>query len=246
MIRVELPTSTASAPFIVLRTLTGRDEIALPEGEGLGAVVDLVKGLRRDGAAEIEDISVADFDLVAAGMFTSLYGDRLDCRGQCRACGEGFEFTLSCKALLPQDKVVPGGVYETDGVRFRLPTLRDLAGSRGDDLWRGCCLDGCFASAEAADAAFESIAPLGVDDIDTVCPKCSEAQRLRFDIVDYLAGMLRRERPFLLHEIHCLARAYGWSLGEILSLERDNRRDLVRLVTHEATRAPERARLVMS
>ena len=62
------------------------------------------------------------------------------------------------------------------------------------------------------------------------------AQDVAFSLEAHLLGLLAQERPFLTHEIHLLARAYGWSLGEILQLSRDDRRTLVRLceAEHEA------------
>ena len=52
----------------------------------------------------------------------------------------------------------------------------------------------------------------------------------QFDIQTYLLGAILSERRSLLSDINCIARAYSWSLDEILSLTRSDRRHLVELI----------------
>ena len=165
MIRIDLPTSALEASFVVLRSLCGRDEMALPtlgptlgpavgsspSGDGLAVAMDLVARLCSDvpgglTVAEIPSLSVADFDRVTTRLFASLYGERLDCQGRCRACGEGFEFSLTCDEIVPpvepHTSGTARGVYDRDGVRFRLPAIADLISGKTADLWRSCCIEG--------------------------------------------------------------------------------------------------------
>ncbi|HEV8486721.1 MAG TPA: hypothetical protein VGV87_24460, partial [Blastocatellia bacterium] len=67
-------------------------------------------------------------------------------------------------------------------------------------------------------------------DLDAVCPHCGARQTVRFDIQSYLFRALGYERQFLNHEVHCIARSYGWSYEEILSLSREDRRTFVGLI----------------
>jgi len=48
-----------------------------------------------------------------------------------------------------------------------------------------------------------------------------------------LLGALVSERRRLLSDINCIAGAYSWSLDEILSLTRSDRRQLVELIENE-------------
>jgi hypothetical protein len=48
-----------------------------------------------------------------------------------------------------------------------------------------------------------------------------------------MASAFRRERPLLDREMHRLAVAYRWSLDDILSLPRTQRRSLVSLAEAE-------------
>jgi hypothetical protein len=65
------------------------------------------------------------------------------------------------------------------------------------------------------------------------CPECENVQTVQFDIQSYLLGALTGERSRLLAEVHRIARAYSWSLDEILALKRSDRRRLVELIEND-------------
>lgn len=138
----------------------------------------------------------------------------------------------------------PRWLHESLGP-LRAPTVRDQVelarwpdAERVVELARRCCpalADRAFDEdfAQELDAVLERFAPTLDVDLDTVCPECGAAQSIRFDLHAYLGASLQRERRFLMHEVHRLACAYGWPLGEIYSLRRGERRDFVRLVERE-------------
>jgi hypothetical protein len=70
-------------------------------------------------------------------------------------------------------------------------------------------------------------------DVDTTCPHCANQQNVRFAVDRYLHRSLTNERRFLLHETHRIARAYGWSHHEIMTLPRRDRQEYVRLIDAE-------------
>lgn len=135
------------------------------------------------------------------------------------------------------------------GARFRLPTGEDELAVAGlppreaeAQLARRCLLEpggagggedpaghgeGFFAALEEHLAR---TAPLLDCELDAGCPNCGAASSVRFDVQHYLLTLLTAERPRLSNEVHRLASAYGWSLAEILSLPRDDRRALVERV----------------
>lgn len=250
MLSIQLKHSQLVAPLALVRRLTGLDERAL-RGNGLGAAVSLVSRLLVPSppaleAEELMALAVADFDRIVLRLQASLYGDSLECRGSCRACGEGFEFALALDSLMKSSSsdsslVRPDptqrGVYITArGVRFRLPTvLEALQKVDAEELRTRCVVgDEPFASTEEADSAFAVAGPLACETLESVCPHCGAQQLIALDLVDYLLDMLARERPFLIHETHRIACTYGWSLHEIESLEREDRRAFVRLIAQEA------------
>ena len=85
----------------------------------------------------------------------------------------------------------------------------------------------------------EQVGPLLDMDLDASCPHCGISQRVRFDIQSYLFRALGYERQFLIYEVHCIARAYGWGYQEILNLTREDRRTFVGLIK-SARPAPRR------
>ncbi len=70
-------------------------------------------------------------------------------------------------------------------------------------------------------------------EVDAPCPECGHANTLHFGIQQMLLGALTGERPRLLGEVHVLARAYGWGLGDILGLPRVDRRAFVGLIERD-------------
>ena len=139
----------------------------------------------------------------------------------------------------------PGPEEAGTGARFRLPTGEDelaVAGLPAEaaeaELARRCLLDGASADEAGTAAGFLAAlddhlartAPLLDCELDAPCPHCGTPHAVRFDVQHYLLTLLTAERPRLSNEVHRLASAYGWSLAEILSLPRDDRRALVERV----------------
>jgi len=238
-----------SAGLFRLRALNGSDEFLLDPADPRAPHVLLRRLVVEDG--DIDALTVAEYDRLLAAVFEALYGDQVEARTQCAACAEPLEISLSLSALAasPPDVDIElagpdenGAFLLPDGRRIRAPTVGDVerAVRSGDAaaLRRACVLEGdADASPELLDAALEAAAPALTRDVAASCPHCGSAQSVRFDLATFLIASLARERPFLLRELHLLARAYGWSLSEILSLSRDDRRALARLCEAERTAA---------
>lgn len=232
-----------------LRALSGADEFLL-DPDDPGAATLLLRRLLADGEA-VDELNVAEYDRLLAAVFDALYDDRVEARTRCGACSETLEISLSLAALAAAPDVEielagpdEGGVFTLpDGRRIRPPTVADLdrAVHAGDvaALRRACVVTGDpDAEPEMLEAALEAAAPALARDVVAICPSCAATQAVRFDLAAFLVASLARERPFLIREMHLLARAYGWSLTEILSLSRVDRRALARLC--EAERAAAR------
>lgn len=157
--------------------------------------------------------------------------------------------------------VLDDGWFSASGLTVRLPTLEDEAAlwgvapeRRRDELLSRCLRGAAQVDAQSAgdassdsqgrgglldrvEALLSEVGPLVSGSIRTTCGECGATQEVEFDIVDFFARALELERPVLMREIHCLARAYGWSLESILDLPRERRRELVALVLAEAERS---------
>ena len=78
-----------------------------------------------------------------------------------------------------------------------------------------------------------AVGPVLDTDLDVVCPDCDTDQQVRFEMQRFFGRALALERRFLNHEVHQLARAYGWHRSEILAMSREDRRAHVRMVLAE-------------
>lgn len=226
----------------LLRPLAGTDELAVEQTSYRDAVALVDRLLATgDGAIDrgrVHELAVCDMDAILSGLYRALFGGIAEARCVCPHCGKPFEFELPVGADLPQPdgcEAVP--VDRTrfrlpQGTVFRLPEVRDLLVS---DAAVGPRLAKRFVVATGGDgeaaveAAIARLAPACVESVSTQCPSCGTAQSVDFDIAAFLMKSLIRERDFLLREVHIIARAYGWSLTEILALTRPVRHGFVRL-----------------
>lgn len=183
-----------------------------------------------------------------ADLFTlrrALFGERMQVRLECRACGEDMEFDLDAgefaRSLARRDESV---VQVREGgwaVEFRLPGLADLtAAARAADP-RAALLARCLVSAVRDGAAVaagelpvpvqrriaeavEAADPGGDVTLNVACPECGQATRAELDIASYLWTELDAWARDVLLDVHLLATAYGWSEPEILALSPLRRR----------------------
>jgi hypothetical protein len=216
-----------------LRPITGSIELA---AHGV-RYADAIALLRRatDGVA-VERLPVTVADGLLADLYRTLYGTDAECHATCIACGASFEFAVPVADKIPLETrhgvegPDSGGEYRlAGGTRLRLPQVADALSGRRDFV-----IESGQDSESEIDAALEALAPVSVQDIDAPCPQCGAANRLRFDLAVFLLTAMARERPFILQEVHLLARSYGWALAEILVLTRDDRRSLVKLISADS------------
>jgi hypothetical protein len=130
-----------------------------------------------------------------------------------------------------------GRFEDPGGASVRLPTGRDelaaaaLASEEIEPFLReSAAAEGVTAP---IDEAMEQIAPLLDLELVAGCPECGHVHLIQFDIQSYALGAIFAERRRLLAEINRIAVAYTWTLDEILSLTRTDRRVLVELIESE-------------
>ncbi len=167
---------------------------------------------------------------------------------ECPECGERVEFPLDTSTLAH----APGEVTETpretdvDGnrVRFRLPTSRDLVEViAAPDQSRGLrrLIEWCVIeprppeklpeeAVEALGRAMLKADPQAEIMFSLGCPNCGRKWELLFDIAHFFWTEIAAQAQRLVQEIDLLARAYGWTEREILSLPPQRRRTYLEML----------------
>ena len=253
MLEIALNPGVSGGRRLRLRTLEGRDELNL-DPHGRTGFCDFVEALAvkaEDGdlpPGRVRELPVSVLETIAAVLHCACYGARVESRLRCDRCGHGFDVSFDLGAILqgmggPRDHSISGpdenGVFTLrDGRQFRLPTGADeLAVADRDvadaarELRSRCVIHGEFeADPDVLDATMEACSPLVSRELSPSCPHCRANQMTRFQVRPFFLHALASERRFLNHEIHWLARSYGWSRLEILGMTRDDRRLHVKLV----------------
>jgi hypothetical protein len=182
------------------------------------------------------------------------FGEALRCRAGCPACGEQLEFAVSADDLLagapPQaEDSFEAGVGAITAT-MRLPNGDDLlaaAGCADAAEARRLLLRRCIARASVAgdpldvDALPEDVIaalaaeaaardPLAELLLDMACPACGAAWQAPLDIAAFLWRELTVQAERLLHDVHLLARGYGWAEDAILAMSARRRRRYLELI----------------
>jgi hypothetical protein len=228
-----------------VRGLRGDDEESVEGTETLSAIalldrllIDAPGAVARPGQAA--ELTAADRDRVLAAIYLREIGARVLSSPSCPSCGARFDLEFDLSALIeslaaaPPHRDATGAYVARDGTRFRLPSGTDelcaaVEADPASALCARCRIDGP-GDADALSAAMEEVAPLIEAELDAACPECAARHAVRFDIQSFLLGVLIAERRARTGDVHRLARAFGWSLTEILSLSRSQRRVHLELV----------------
>lgn len=196
-----------------------------------------------DALDSLADVTIGERDRALLALRSALFGATLASVVDCPACGTRLELAMDADEL----RVTPAPA-EVDGlgIRLRPPTSRDLAAAllEPDDasaercLARRCLLavpDGAEAldASELSQVQIALAAADGASDIelDLACDDCGHRWTEPFDIAGYLWQEIESRARTLVCEVDALARAYGWSEHEILSLSDARRRSYLALVS---------------
>ncbi|MFF1257203.1 MULTISPECIES: hypothetical protein [unclassified Streptomyces] len=197
------------------------------------------------GAERLPALPVGEREADLFALRRALFGERMQVRLACGACGEDMEFDLDAGELAGSlgGRGEPAVRVQQDGwdVEFRLPGIADLTTAARAADPRTALLARCLVSAVhdgTAVTAGELPAPVqrriveaveaadpGADlALNVACPECGQATRAELDIATYLWTELDAWARDVLLDVHLLATAYGWSEPEILALSPTRRR----------------------
>lgn len=248
----------SNAKHACLREVTGFEEQSVGDTATATAIQFLDQLLCRQGdnvlsPGKTDELTTLDREILLSSVYEQLYGPRIESNIVCSNCDSEFEVSFSLKEALtsafPDEALQDRYECDTTGAfkidnkgRFRLPNGSDELRIQGlpseeaeEILLANCLVEGDFSAlGEEVREAIQRLAPVPDLDIDAVCPECQHSQSAHFVLQSYFLTSLVQERPRLLNEIHLLATTYGWSLNEILSLPRNQRRAFVELIASGA------------
>lgn len=182
------------------------------------------------------------------------FGPRIETQGRCGDCGSGIELAfltddLLAEAPLEAEAAPSPLAYGGRRLLVRPPTSRDFQ-AVADDPRPGQALVAQLVEADdggtpaatvlrgpegaaliaAVEAHLRETQPLSEVVVNALCPDCGTSTPHLFDILDHLWRRIAAETKRLLWDVHLLARAYGWSGSEILSLSPARRRQHIAMV----------------
>lgn len=201
-----------------------------------------------DGAA---DLPIGERDRRLLTLREWLFGPGLASVVACPRCGERLELTFTIADIrVPalDDGAAHSLAIDGYAVEFRLPTSRDLlrvadrdAETAAERLLAACVTasrDGQPVETDTLpEAVIEAVAahmaaadPQADARLALTCATCGHAWDVVFDIATFLWQEIETWAQRTVIEIHWLARAYGWTEGEILALSARRRRLYLEMV----------------
>jgi hypothetical protein len=216
------------------------------------ALTLLVAGTQGSSRDALAGLTIGERDTHLLRLRTLVFGSAATGFAECPECGERVELPIDTAALVerlapdrPTDVPTLHEV-EANGIRlgFRLPTSRDLAevvaAPNTPDALRQL-VEQCVISpgspnewpndvVETLSRAMLEADPPAEIILVFSCQGCARRWEMLFDIAHFFWNEIAAEARRLLREIDALARAYGWSEREILSLSARRRQSYLELV----------------
>ena len=194
----------------------------------------------------LPDAPLGDRNAAILRLREATFGARLRAVLDCPRCGEQLELDTDTTILLATSAQDAAPV-EVDGLRFRPPTSRDLVGILGEidteaarlKLLRRCLVGGgeppgpalLATLCDRVEDALERADPLSDLTFGFTCDACGHVWQAPLDVAGFVWDEIDAHARRLLDEVHLLARAYGWSEAEILSLPEARRSAYIERVT---------------
>jgi hypothetical protein len=186
----------------------------------------------------------------------AMFGDVMECLVDCPACRQPLELAVSASDLLrqvePQKTEEDAFTFAGHQIWFRSPNSDDLwrlshlaenKDAFQTQLLRRCVSDIRTAKGESCDPAdlspeivkalgreMERRDPMSAVRLDLDCPHCGHAWPDLFDIANHLWSDVDDWARQTLRDVHRLARAYGWSEHDVLTMSAARRARYLEMV----------------
>lgn len=202
---------------------------------------------------DLAKLSIGRRDAALLDLRLATFGNQVSGKVVCPKCGERLELALDINELRKSETNMPDGniALEMAGyqLQLRLPNSYDLAEAADQETvesGRQKLLERCVVSAsrgaepttdlppEVVAAAMTRMAeadPQADLCLNVACCGCGNQWAVTFDIVSFLWTEIEAWAGRLIHDVHLLASAYGWSEREILSLSAVRRQMYLEMVT---------------
>lgn len=196
------------------------------------------------------DLSIGERDTRLLQLREWMFGSRLQNTAYCPKCSTPVEWETDLKTILHLQNLPPEGPskeynLQVDGftLRFRLLNSNDLLRAASDHAYQAnpkkllseCILEvqheqqnyGVEALPdtvlEALNKRIDEEDPQADIQMIVNCPACSYNWEAPFDIMSYLWIEVDNWSKHILQEVYVLARAFGWSEHNILSMSTQRR-----------------------
>jgi hypothetical protein len=193
-------------------------------------------------SAALRDLSLGKRDGILLELRQLLFGPRLSAISACGQCAQPVQMDFRVAQILipPMDQTKSEFVLTVGDIQctFRLPTGWDMdaiadspdAPSASRRLLERCLLKAIRAEnvvdlkhlddqvASAIGQEMARVDPQADIRLSLVCPACCHQWSAPFDPLTYLWRELDAWSIRILHEVHSLARKYGWREPDILAM----------------------------
>jgi hypothetical protein len=207
--------------------------------------VERALALAGASGAEISVLRGRPYGRTNAGVLAlreAMTGPDLAATASCPGCGTRVEFALRAEGLRAQPGLGDGGTIEVGEyvVDWRPPTPDDLLEAAGAAEPGWALRHRCLAVASAggdpvepdtvpadllgrAEAAMAEADPLAEVLVGLTCPECGIAFESDLDLGSFVWAEVEARARRVLQDVDTLARAYGWTEGEVLGLSESRR-----------------------
>lgn len=210
--------------------------------------------LYETNSSNIAQLSVGERDARLLAFRKSIFGARLINMAHCPHCNGIVEWEASVDDMRLQD-ITPDGQakilrLESNGytIHFRLPNSDDIikAISRGSSIDASAFISSCVLRVDQQEQKAPEILPENVlDEISKrmaeadpqadltmllSCPECNNQWQAPFDILQYLWLEIESWARRMLKEVAVMAKHFGWSEREILSLSPIRRQQYLEII----------------
>lgn len=195
-------------------------------------------------AEALAELSIGERDARLLQVRQVFFGPRITSTTLCPRCSERLEWESEVADLCVNEGKTSNADLcveaETYRLTFRLPNSRDLVALSSDkdgsndrrkQLLERCLLEVSIPEGESLrleqlpETALQAMVremeradPQSNLQVSLTCPACGHNWEGLFDIVSFLWAEINNWAERTMQTVHLLARAYGWSEGDILAM----------------------------
>ncbi|MGW2723419.1 hypothetical protein [Streptomyces sp. NPDC001492] len=196
----------------------------------------LLASLAAPSGQSVAGLPLSALNSLLVELRRGAFGDALPCTADCPECGESLDVIVAASELSPAGAGTAVAATATVMSYGRTVTYRALTGQdvhavdpaaprARQTLLRRCVLRVDPPDDDVPDEVLEDVAlrladlDPGADAVLTLnCPQCKNHWEAALDLAEHLWTDVCAYAHRLLHEVHTLARAYGWTEADVLAI----------------------------